>query len=104
MTHNQLLIDMLMKLSNMVMRADELGGSRDWLVAELSVIISHAQDGPHERMFTESEVRAMMDDMKAIAADHSRKCYTNRIEQMTPPAPVAFIIDDYLQKKHGITT
>lgn len=57
-----------------------------------------------ERMFTESEVRAMMDDVKAIAAEHSRKCYTNRIEQMTPPAPVAFIIDDYLQKTHGITS
>jgi len=60
-------------------------------------------DDKAERVFTESEVKAMMEDVKAIAAEHSRKCYTNRIEQMTPPAPVAFIIDDYLRKKHGIT-
>ena len=55
-----------------------------------------------ERTFTESEVRAMMDDVKAIAADHSMKCYTNRINQMTPPAPVAFHIDNYLWKSHGL--
>lgn len=65
-------------------------------------LVDHQSD-KHERVFTESEVRAMMEDVKAIAAEHSRKCYTNRIEQMTPPAPVAFIIDDYLRKKHGIT-
>lgn len=56
-----------------------------------------------ERVFTESEVKAMMDDIKAIAAEHSRKCYTNRIEQMTPPAPVAFHIDNYLWKSHGLS-
>jgi len=56
------------------------------------------------RLFTESEVRAMMDDVKAIAADHSMKCYTNRINQMTPPAPVAFHIDNYLWKSHGLSS
>ena len=46
----------------------------------------------------------MMDDVKAIAADHSMKCYTNRINQMTPPAPVAFHIDNYLWKSHGLSS
>lgn len=58
----------------------------------------------HERVFTESEVRAMMDDVKAIATEHSQKCYTNHIEQMTPPAPVAFHIDNYLWKSHGFSS
>ena len=61
-------------------------------------------DKAHERVFTESEVRAMMDDIKAIASDHSRECYTNRIEQMTPPAPVAFHIDNYMRKSHGLSS
>ena len=46
----------------------------------------------------------MMDDVKAIAADHSMKCYTNRINQMTPPAPVALHIDNYLWKSHGLSS
>lgn len=70
---------------------------------KLATVVIHEGRDKHERMFTESEVRAMMEDVKAIAAEHSRKCYTNRIEQMTPPAPVVFIIDSYLQKKHSIT-
>ncbi len=45
-THNQLLIDMLLDLSKKVAKVNGIGGTRDWLVAELSVIISHAQDGP----------------------------------------------------------
>lgn len=52
--------------------------------------------------YTVDEVKAMAEDIKIIAAEHSSKCYTNRIEQMTPPAPVAFLIDNYLWKTHGI--
>ena len=57
-----------------------------------------------ERVFTESEVRAIMNEIKVIATEHSRKCYTYRIEQMTPPAPVDFYIDNYLWKSHGISS
>ena len=53
-------------------------------------------------LFTEAQVKAMVDDIKVIAAENAHKCYTNRIEQMTPPAPVAFHIDNYMWKKHGI--
>ncbi|HRA18572.1 MAG TPA: hypothetical protein PLZ24_15650 [Flavobacteriales bacterium] len=49
-----------------------------------------------------AQVKAMVDDIKVIAAENAHKCYTNRIEQMTPPAPVAFHIDNYMWKKHGI--
>lgn len=59
-THNQLLIDMLMRLSGEVAKVDGIGGTRDWLIAELSTVISHAQDGPYERVFTESEVWAII--------------------------------------------
>ena len=55
-----------------------------------------------EPVFTEAQVKAMVDDIKVIAAENAHKCYTNRIEQMTPPAPVAFHIDNYMWKKHGI--
>jgi hypothetical protein len=44
-TTDQLLIDMLMDLSKKVANVNGIGGTRDWLVAELGVIISHAQDG-----------------------------------------------------------
>lgn len=75
-----------------------------WADVAARKVASHMADFREgERVFTESEVRAMMDDVKAIAADHSRKCYTNRIEQMTPPAPVAFHIDNYLWKSHGFS-
>ncbi len=43
-THNQLLIDMLMDLSRKVAMVGGMGATRDWIVAEISVIISHAQD------------------------------------------------------------
>lgn len=69
MTNNQLLIDMLMQLSNRTMRSDELGGSRDWLVAEISSIISHAQDGHDERVFTESEVGEVLRAVMSAAED-----------------------------------
>lgn len=35
--------------------------------------------------YTQEEVKAMVEDIKVIAAENARKCYTNRIEQMTPP-------------------
>ena len=44
-TTDQLLIDMLMDLSKKVANVNGIGGTRDWLVAELGVIISNAQDG-----------------------------------------------------------
>lgn len=60
-------------------------------------------DGPPQRVFSEDQVKAMVEDIKVIAAENAAKAYTNRIEQMTPPAPVAFHIDNYLWKTHGIT-
>ena len=60
-------------------------------------------DGQPEPCFTASEVRAMINDVKAIAAENAAKAYTSWIEQMTPPAPVAFHIDNYMWKTHGIT-
>lgn len=79
-----------------------IGSQRNQYLSMHCTTVIH--DGPPEPVFTESEVRAMMDDVKAIAADHSMKCYTNRINQMTPPAPVAFHIDNYLWKSHGLSS
>lgn len=43
-TEGQLLVGMLMDLSSKVAMVGGLGGTRDWIVAELGVIISHVQD------------------------------------------------------------
>jgi hypothetical protein len=71
--------------------------------ADPPALLLVSQDGEEPRVWTEEQVKAMMDDVKSIAAENAMKCYTNRIEAMTPPAPVAFHIDNYLWKKHGIT-
>ena len=55
---------MLMRLSGEVAKVDGIGGTRDWLIAELSTVIAHAQDGPHERVLTLSEVKAKDEDLK----------------------------------------
>ena len=77
-----------------------VGRQRDHKPAVL--VIGEGETAP--RVWMEDEVMAMVDDIKVIAAENAMKAYTSRIEQMTPPAPVAFHIDNYMWKKHGITT
>lgn len=56
-----------------------------------------------EPVYTQSEVVALIEEVKVAAATNARRCYTNRIEQMTPPAPIVFEIDR-IAAKHGFTT
>ena len=54
-TEGQLLVGMLMDLSSKVAMVGGLGGTRDWIVAELGVIISHVQDAQPSAPTVENE-------------------------------------------------